>query len=184
MPISELSRVSIPSKDYIRAPVRGVRQISSDLHSQQELTLVRLVEGPFSFYSSIVESTHGALATRRVSDVECDDWFEFLFHHEEHEGHEGGFGGYIASCLFEFGDIKVEHESCLNARRSNSIQFHFSAQAALVGRFKQTWTKKTMHLNRASDHLTRKRIEFFSFVLFALFVVIHSFLSNSVISPT
>jgi len=32
-----------------------------------------------------------------------------------------------------------------------------------------------MYLDRASDHLTRKRVEFFSFVLFALFVVIHSF---------
>jgi len=35
-----------------------------------------------------------------------------------------------------------------------------------------------MYLDRTSDHLTGKRIEFSSFVLFALFVVIHSFLSN------
>ena len=57
-----------------------------------------------------------------------------------------------------------------------------------IGRFQKARTKKTMHLNRASDHLTGKHLKLlrhlrhvplFFFVLFVLFVVILFFSNNA-----
>lgn len=61
---------------------------------------------------------------------------------------------------------------------SDSVHFQFSAQATLISRIQKPPTKNTMHLDCASDHLTRKRLRFLSFVLIALFMVIHSFLEQ------
>ena len=40
-----------------------------------------------------VEAIDRRVHSRRDSNVECDAWFEILFHHEEHEGHEERFRG-------------------------------------------------------------------------------------------